>query len=91
MKTKTFIISLLSPHALLPPARTIARMASRYPEENYQMIDANVLSYRYGLDGIQTKRQRKYGGGNEQFIKSLTAIYFMRIMTMMRLTINLRP
>ena len=30
------------------------------PEENYQMIDANVYSYRYGFwMGYRQKRQRK--------------------------------
>lgn len=46
------------------------------PEENYQMIDANVSLTATALDGIQTKATTEVGGGNEQFIKSLTAYLF---------------
>ena len=37
-------------HALLPPARTIARMASRYRKRKYRMIDANVSLTATALD-----------------------------------------
>lgn len=46
------------------------------PEENYQMIDANVSLTATALDGIQTKATPEVGSGNEQFIKSLTAYLF---------------
>ncbi|CAK7035118.1 MAG: hypothetical protein PARBB_01858 [Parabacteroides distasonis] len=46
------------------------------PEENYQMIDANVSLTATALDGIQTKATTEVGSGNEQFIKSLTAYLF---------------
>ncbi|WP_287565098.1 fimbrial protein [Parabacteroides sp.] len=46
------------------------------PEENYQMIDANVSLTATALDGIQTKVTTEVGSGNEQFIKSLTAYLF---------------
>lgn len=46
------------------------------PEENYQMIDANVSLTATALDGIQTKATTEEGSGNEQFIKSLTAYLF---------------
>lgn len=46
------------------------------PEENYQMIDANISLTATALDGIQTKATTEVGGGNEQFIKSLTAYLF---------------
>lgn len=46
------------------------------PEENYQMIDANVSLTATALDGIQTKATTEVGSGNEQLIKSLTAYLF---------------
>lgn len=46
------------------------------PEENYQMIDANVSLTATALDGIQTKAATEVGSGNEQFIRSLTAYLF---------------
>ena len=46
------------------------------PEENYQMIDANVSLTATALDGIQTKATTEVGSGNEQFIRSLTAYLF---------------
>ena len=54
------------------------------PEENYQMIDANVSLTATALDGIQTKGATKEGGdavlesgsNNEQFINELTAYLF---------------
>lgn len=46
------------------------------PEENYQMIDANVSLTATALDGIQTKATTEVGSRNEQFIKSLTAYLF---------------
>lgn len=55
------------------------------PEENYQMIDANVSLTATALDGIQTKGATKEGGdavlesgsNNEQFINELTAYLFL--------------
>lgn len=54
------------------------------PEENYQMIDANVSLTATALDGIQTKGATEEGGdavlesgsNNEQFINELTAYLF---------------
>ena len=54
------------------------------PEENYQMIDANVSLTATALDGIQTKGATKEGGdavlesgsNNEEFINELTAYLF---------------
>ena len=50
------------------------------PEENYQMIDANVSLTATALDGIQTKATTEVGSGNEQFIRSLTA-YLLKFPT----------
>ena len=48
------------------------------PEENYQMIDANVSLTVTALDGIQTKAvdAEENGSNTEQFIQELTAYLF---------------
>lgn len=48
------------------------------PEENYQMIDANVSLTATALDGIQTKAADagENGSDKEQFINELTAYLF---------------
>lgn len=46
------------------------------PEENYQMIDANLSLTATALDGIQTKAATDKGSSNEQFINELTAYLF---------------
>ena len=48
------------------------------PEENYQMIDANVSLTATALDGIQTKAvdAEENGSNTEQFIQELTAYLF---------------
>lgn len=46
------------------------------PEENYQMIDANVSLTATALDGIQTKATTEPGSDKEQFINELTAYLF---------------
>ena len=48
------------------------------PEENYQMIDANISLTATALDGIQTKAvdAEENGSNTEQFIQELTAYLF---------------
>lgn len=50
------------------------------PEENYQMIDANISLTATALDGIKTKaagdEDTEDGSNNEQFINELTAYLF---------------
>lgn len=48
------------------------------PEENYQMIDANISLTATALDGIQTKAvdAEENGSDKEQFINELTAYLF---------------
>ncbi len=62
------------------------------PEENYQMIDANISLTGYGLgwDTDKSKRlmQKQNGSNTEQFIQELTAYLFYVDMGGTRMHIN---